>query len=103
MTGNKFAAAYSDDGKFYIRVFGKIKRSEAQIKKEEISLNDLLDINNFTMCHNVFPDPFITCCFVDSDTLFVGLFYNFDQTHIHFYLNIKEKKIVDDKVVRHKM
>jgi hypothetical protein len=82
--GKKYAICYNDDGKFFMRTFEKKTRTAADIFKDEVNLNKLLSINDYTMCNGSFPDPFIVCCFVNVDTLFVALFHNYDMEHYHF-------------------
>lgn len=45
-----------------------------------------------------FPDPYITCCFVDDELIFVNLFYNYTLTHYHFIYNIETKQVVGEIV-----
>jgi hypothetical protein len=47
--GSQFAAVYSDDGKFFLRVFGKDHISPAQVLKDEINFNELFGMDNYTM------------------------------------------------------
>jgi hypothetical protein len=122
--GDKFAIVYFNDGYFKLRTFVKKyvepakdqaairdddgksidiqkekvdkceKRSEAEIQKNELNINDLLGLNNWTMAISGFPDPYITCCFIDDDRLFINLFYNYDLTHYHFIYDLKNNKII---------
>jgi hypothetical protein len=39
-----------------------------------------------------FPDPFITCCFVSDDLIFVNLFHSALLTHFHFFFNWKTRE-----------
>lgn len=39
-----------------------------------------------------FYDPFITCCFITDDLLFVNLHHNHTRTHYHFIWDIPNKK-----------
>lgn len=39
------------------------------------------------MAITTFPDPFITCCFISDDTLFINLFYTHTLRHYHFFYN----------------
>ena len=100
--GKKYAICYNDDGKFYLRVFGKRgkgdtdKRDEAVIKDNELDINALLKINNYTMCNQTFPDPFITCTFINSDKIFVNLFHNYDMKHYHFIYDLNRKGVDGD-------
>lgn len=89
-TSTKFAVAFNDDGVFKLRTFGRNTRSEEEIKDSEVNINELLSLDDFTMAVSNFPDPFITCCFVNDTTLFINLFYNFGCTHYHFYYNFEE-------------
>jgi hypothetical protein len=81
-----------------VRTFGRMNRSEEEISDSTINLNDLLGINNFTMCHHNFPDPYSVCTFIDDHTLFVALFYNYDKTHYHFFLDLKKHEIIGEAV-----
>lgn len=49
-SGKKYACVYNDDGKFYIRSFKKETRAEADIVANEQCFNDLLNLDNHTMC-----------------------------------------------------
>jgi hypothetical protein len=89
----KFAVVFNDDGVFKLRTFGRDTRSEEEIKDSEINLNELIGIDDKTMAVSNFPDPFITCCFVNETTLFINLFYNFDCTHYHFYYDFETSQI----------
>ena len=64
-----------------------------EIEANEININALLGINNYTMCNSIFPDPFITSCFISDDLVFVNLFYNATFTHYHFIINVETKEI----------
>lgn len=88
---SQFAVVYNDNGVFRLRTFGRNTRSAKEIAESEININDLIDIDNKTMAVNNFPDPFITCCFVSDDVLFINLFYNYSCTHYHFFYNFTEK------------
>ena len=81
--------AYNNDGDFRVRVFKESdlpdplpnvkepQRTQEVIEKSEFKINEELDINNWTMAIDGFPDPFIVCCFVADDLIFVSLFYNY--------------------------
>ena len=96
--GSLYAVAYFDDGKFRLRNFGKTTRTEDEITSNELDINKLLSLDDWTMAIQGFPDPYVTCCFLDDDRIFVNLFYNPTLTHYHFIYNIKSKS-VDGKVV----
>ena len=55
-------------------------------------------MKNHTMPNDGFSDPYIICCFIDSDRLFVALFENQTFNHKHFVYDIKQNKI-EGKVV----
>lgn len=93
--GTIFAVAYLDDGLFKVRTFGEVTRSTEEIEREELNINEALGINDFTMPINNFPDPFITCCFVTDDIIFVNLFHNKDLCHHHFFYDRVNRKIRD--------
>lgn len=62
--GSEFAALYNDDGKWIMRTFGKETRTQEDIIENEININAIIGIDNSTMCNEMFPEPFGTCCFV---------------------------------------
>ena len=41
-----------------------------------------------------FQDPFITCCFVKDDLIFVNFFHNYSMTHYHFIWDKLRKRIL---------
>ena len=96
--GKNYAAVYNDDGKFYMRTFGKKSRDPEEALENELDINSLLSLNNHTMCIQTFPDPFITCCFVGDSSLFINLFYNPTLTHYHFLYDLDSKKIIGKPV-----
>ena len=49
--GKKYAIVYNDDGKFYMRTFFKVTRTEDEIKADELDINKLLGLDNHTMCN----------------------------------------------------
>lgn len=91
--GTKFAIAYMNDGVFLLRCFGAKTRTEQEIQNTEFNINKALNLDNYTMPINNFPDPFITCTFVNDNILFVNLFHNHSLFHYHFFFHILEKKI----------
>ena len=90
-SGTKFACVYVDDGKFRMRIFGKEQRDPHQVKLNEIKINEMFGLNDFTMPNEVFNDPFITCCFTEEDKIFVNFYHNHSTTHYHFIWDIKFK------------
>lgn len=90
-SSTKFAVAFNDDGVFKLRTFGRETRSIEEAQASEININELIGIDDKTMAVSNFPDPFITCCFVSNEVLFINLFYNFECTHYHFFYNFEEK------------
>jgi hypothetical protein len=47
-----------------------------------------------------FPDPFISCCFVDDDIIFVNLFHNRSCKHHHFFFSISTRKLSYKKEIK---
>ena len=103
--GNKYALAYNNDGNFRIRTFkmsdlpdplpnpAKPQRSKDVIEKFEFKINEELGIDNWTMAIDGFPDPFIVCCFISDDLIFVNLFYNYHQIHYHFVFDTESMQM----------
>lgn len=54
----------------------------------DLNINDLLGIDAYTMAIDNLPDPYITCCFISHDIVFVNLFYNYTLKHFHFLYNV---------------
>ena len=93
----KFAIAYFDDGKFFLRTFGTIdgeNRTEEEIEKNQVNINELLKIDDWTMAIDGFMDPYITCCFTSDSNLFVNLFHNNSFTNYHFIIDTNTNSIV---------
>lgn len=88
-SGKKYAIVYNDDGKFYMRSFGKESRTEEQIRASLLDINKLLKINNYTMCHNSFPDPYTNCTFISETRLYISVFHNYDLVHYHFIYDLE--------------
>jgi hypothetical protein len=70
-----------DDGLFRVRTFGFESRTPKEILDEELKINELFGINDYSVAITDFPDPFITCCFISTTTIFVNFFYTYSQTH----------------------
>jgi len=83
-----------DDGKFRMRIFGKEQRIKKDIRATEIRFNELFGLNSYSMPIDEFPDPFITCCFINDDQIFVNFFHNNNLTHYHFIWDIKNHKVI---------
>ena len=96
--GKKFAIVYNNDGKFRLRTFGHKERSPEEIAANELDINGLLDINDWTMAIQGFPDPYVTCTFISDDLIFVNLFHNYSLTHYHFIYDVTAKKKVGNSV-----
>jgi hypothetical protein len=96
--GKNYAIVYNNDGHFYLRTFGKkpeigddLERSEEEIAANELDINKLVGINNYTMCNQTFPDPFCTCTFLSNTLIYIDLFANAELKHIHFIYDIANK------------
>jgi len=81
-----------------LRNFGKVKRTEEEIKENELDINALVGIDDWTMAIQDFPDPYIVCCFVTDEKVFIGFFHNFTLTHYHFIYDIVKREIVGEVV-----
>jgi hypothetical protein len=64
--GTKYAVCYYINGEFRMRVFSKEQRSQDFIEKSEINFNKIFGLDDFTIPIYEFPDPYITCCFIDD-------------------------------------
>ena len=91
--GSEFAIVYFDDGKFFLRNFGKVTRTKEEIAENEVDINKVLGINDYTMVNECFPEPYVSCCFVTDDKVFVDVFYNFKLTHYHFVWDLRLRRI----------
>jgi hypothetical protein len=92
--GNFYAVVYMDDGKFRLRTFGKTTRTQEEIDANEVEFNGLLGLDDYTMANADFPDPFITCCFISDEKIFVNLFHNYSLTHYHFIWDLKKRRLI---------
>jgi len=97
MTGTKYGVICFDDGVWRIRTFGKEERTEAEIKASEINVNDLLGLDNWTMVDPATNYTFGSCCFVDDNTLFVGVYHSHSMTHHHCMIDLKTKALIGKK------
>ena len=89
--GDKYAVTFVDDGVFKMRTFGKVTRDTWEIEANEISFNDKLKIDNYTMPIDDFYDPFINCCFITDNLIFVALHHTYSRTHYHFIWDLTKK------------
>jgi hypothetical protein len=89
-----YAACYSDDGKFRVRIFGRETRTLQEIEETEIKINEIIGLDNYTMANDDFPDPFITCCWISETQLFVNFFHSYTLTHHHFIWSTIQKKMI---------
>ena len=94
-SGKFYACAYFNDGKFRLRTFGRENRSDEEIKADEVDINQLLDIDDYTMPNEDLPDPFINCAFVNDDLIYVALYHGHSCTHYHFLWDLKKRAMQD--------
>lgn len=92
-TGDYFAIAYIDDGAFKLRTFGEETRADDEIAKCELDINDELFLDKNTMPIDNFPDPYITCCFINNDLIYCNLYHNYSCTHHSFVYEHALKKV----------
>ena len=96
-SGKFYACAYFNDGKFRLRTFGRETRSQKEIKENEVDINELLGINDFTMPNEDLPDPFINCAFVNDHEIFVALYHGKSNKHYHFIWDLKKLSMKNNK------
>ena len=100
-SGTEFALVYFDDGKFYLRNFKKTTRTKEEILENEVDINKVLGINDYTMANECFPEPYVTCCFVNDDHVFIDVFYNYKLTHYHFIWDLRLRRMVGKRGKMH--
>lgn len=62
--------------------------------EEELDVNEALGgLNNHTVPIYNFPNPFITCTYIDEVVIFVNLFHSKTATHYHFFYNADTREI----------
>jgi hypothetical protein len=64
-----------------------------QIRESEIDFNKMLEINDYSMAIDDFYDPFISCCFISDNLVFVNLFHTFERAHYHFIWDVQRREI----------
>ena len=89
-----------DDGHFKLRTFSDKNRDEKEIEEDELDINKLLGLNNHTMPIDNFPDPFITCCFINDTLIYVNLYHSATKCHHSFIYNYKTRKISSHQKVQ---
>lgn len=77
-----------------MRIFGQRQRSVKEIKIQEIKFNEMFGLSDFSTPIYEFPDPYITCCFVNDTQIFVAFFHNFSLTHYHFLWDIEKREVI---------
>ena len=95
-SGTQYAVTYSDDGKFRLRTFGKKMRTAKEIKDSEVLINEIIELDDYSMCHHELSHPNITCCFLTDNLIFINFFHNHSLTHFHFIYNIANKRFIGD-------
>ena len=88
--GKVSAIVYYASGRFMLRSFELGKESK------EVTLNELLGIDDQTLCYQSIDDPFISCCFTDETTVFIGLYHGSTMTHYHFLVDINTMSLVGE-------
>jgi len=95
--GTKYGVIYFDDGDWRVRTFGKTKRSVDEIKNTEINMNELLGLDNWTMVDPATHYSLGGCCFVDDETIFVGVFHSHSMTHHHCLIDLNTRQLIGNK------
>ena len=65
--------------------------------QNQIHINPLFGIDDYTMPINGLMDPYINNCFVGDTRIFCCFFHNNSLTHYHFMLDIKTLQIIGPK------
>ena len=91
--GTHYAIIYFDDGIWFLRTFGNETRTQEEIAENEVEINALLDLDDYTMVNNEFPYPFATCSFISNTRIFISLFYNYDRSHYHLIWDISKRRM----------
>ena len=94
LRGDKFACIYNDNGKWFIRTFGKVSRTDKQINDNELNVSSILKLNNHMMCTHTLPDPFGNCCFITDTQLYICVFHNWTLTHYHFVYDMEQRTLI---------
>ena len=47
--GNYYATVYIDDGKFFLRTFGKTTRTAEEIEENEVNINEMIGLDDYTI------------------------------------------------------
>ena len=80
--GKIFALAYIDQGVFRLQTFN------AEKIIANLNINEAIGIDDSTVPLNGMLEPPITCCFINSDELFVSLFHKMTYTNWHLLYSI---------------
>ena len=48
----------------------------------------MLELDDWTMCLTGSADPFIICCFITDDLIFINLYHSYSHIHFHFFFDI---------------
>jgi len=84
-----------------LRNFKKETRTKEEIFENEVDINKVLGINDYTMANECFPEPYVTCCFVNVDHVFIDVYYNYKQTHYHFIWDLRLRRMVGKRGKTH--
>ena len=79
-----------------MRTFGKTTRTQEEIADNEVEINALLDLDDYTMVNNEFPYPFATCNFITDTRIFISIFYNYDRCHYHLIWDTKKRRMIGE-------
>ena len=72
-------------------------RTQQQILNSEVNINEIIGLDNYTMCNEAFPNPYITCCFLTDTLIFVSFFHNYSLTHYHFIYDVETRHFIGDE------
>jgi len=77
-----------------MRIFKQEEATRENTKRNDINFTELFGLNDYIAPIEEFPEPFITCCFVEDHLIFVQIFHNISLTHYHFYWHTRERRVI---------
>ena len=92
---------YTDDAKFRVRTFDSNQRSDDEIKRSELDVNQAIGLDETSMPVDSFHDPQIVCEFIDGpEQLFVTLIQNSTKNHYHFIYDTASNQLKGQAILR---
>ena len=76
------------------------RSSAEEIAAAELDINQELGLDDYTMPIDNFPDPFITCTFINNDLIYVNLYHTATTTHHGFVYNHVTRAISSHQAIQ---